>query len=57
MPAIPRINIPYVDVRDVAAAHVKALNAEEAGGTDYFFCIHETTEMIFTPTRFGPQVF
>jgi dihydroflavonol-4-reductase len=32
MPMVPRLILPYVDVRDVAAAHVAALTAPEAAG-------------------------
>lgn len=32
MPAVPRLNFPVVDVRDVAAAHVKAVTSSEAIG-------------------------
>ncbi len=35
VPAAPRINFPIVDVRDVAAAHVAALQNPEAGGHRY----------------------
>lgn len=32
MPGVPRLSIPIVDVRDVAAAHVAAIEAPEASG-------------------------
>lgn len=32
IPALPRLSIPIVDVRDVAAAHVAAIDAPEAAG-------------------------
>jgi dihydroflavonol-4-reductase len=32
MPAAPRLSFTFVDVRDVAAAHVRAMTAEAAGG-------------------------
>ena len=35
MPAVPRVWIPSVDVRDVAKAHVRAMEAPEAKGQRY----------------------
>jgi nucleoside-diphosphate-sugar epimerase len=35
MPAVPRIFIPIVDVRDVAAAHILAMTAPDAAGQRY----------------------
>ena len=32
IPGIPKLNFGYVDVRDVAEAHVKALTIEESNG-------------------------
>lgn len=32
LPAVPRLSIPIVDVRDVAAAHVAAIDAPDAAG-------------------------
>ena len=32
MPAVPRLSFAFIDVRDVAAAHVAALTAPGAGG-------------------------
>jgi len=32
MPLVPHINIPVVDVRDVAAAHIKAMTVRKAAG-------------------------
>ncbi len=32
MPAVPKIYMPIADVRDVAAAHVKAMTSSEAAG-------------------------
>ena len=31
--SLPKINLPLVDVRDVAAAHVRAMMLPEAAGT------------------------
>jgi nucleoside-diphosphate-sugar epimerase len=35
MPAIPRLGFSFVDVRDVADAHVRAMEKESAGGDRY----------------------
>ena len=32
MPACPKLNFAIVDVRDVAAAHIKAMTVPEAAG-------------------------
>jgi dihydroflavonol-4-reductase len=40
-PAVPRLGYPVVDVRDVALAHVAALEREEAAG-ERFACAAET---------------
>jgi len=31
--ALPKLNFSVVDVRDVAAAHIKAMTTQEASGT------------------------
>lgn len=38
IPVVPKLNFSIVDVRDVAAAHVKAMTMEEAVGekNDYY---------------------
>ena len=32
MPMLPRLQLPYCDVRDVAAAHIKCLTLPDAPG-------------------------
>lgn len=32
MPMLPRINLPVVDVQDVAEAHVRAMKIKDAAG-------------------------
>ena len=36
--SLPKINLPLVDVRDVAAAHVRAMTLPEAAGTHDAHC-------------------
>ncbi|ESP04513.1 hypothetical protein LOTGIDRAFT_136119 [Lottia gigantea] len=45
MPAIPKINFPVVDVRDVAIAHVKAMTLPEAAGNRHILA---TDNMYFS---------
>jgi len=44
LPAIPRINFTMVDVRDVADAHIRAMNTPEAAGKR-FCCLAENAWM------------
>ena len=41
LPACPKLNFAIVDVRDVAAAHIKAMTVPEAAGTSVclFICL------------------
>lgn len=43
MPMMPRALMPLIDVRDVAAAHVAAMTAPEAGGNRYLMVERLTT--------------
>ena len=40
MPMVPHLNIPIVDVRDVASAHIKAMTARKAAGQRHL--VHAT---------------
>jgi nucleoside-diphosphate-sugar epimerase len=43
-PAIPDLNFPLVDVRDVASAHISAMTTPEAAG-ERFICVDDTSSM------------
>jgi dihydroflavonol-4-reductase len=45
LPAVPRINFPIVDVRDVAAAHLAAMTTMEAAGKR-FCCVGAICSML-----------
>ncbi|MBN8868127.1 MAG: aldehyde reductase [Solirubrobacterales bacterium] len=69
MPAVPRIGFSWVDVRDVSAAHVAAMEKPEAGGGRYivsgpFLWLLEVSEILRervpeiaakAPTRTAPK--
>lgn len=42
MPAVPRIGLALVDVRDVAAAHIAAMTVPEAAGERFVCCLDHT---------------
>ena len=62
MPALPKVNMTCVDVRDVARAHVKAMTSPEAAGNRHILAtsnhwIHEVGEILateFTPQGYKP---
>jgi nucleoside-diphosphate-sugar epimerase len=70
MPAVPRLGFTFVDVRDVADLHIRAMTAESAGGeryiaTDRFLWMHEVSEILRerlgeaarrAPTRIAPNL-
>ena len=69
MPAVPRLGFSFVDVRDVADLHIRAMTAPEAGGERFiasgpFLWISEVSEILRTalpeeaakaPTRIVPK--
>ena len=58
MPALPDINFPIVDVRDVAAAHIAAMEKSEAAGNRYILAnrtIHITEFAKILRDEFQPQ--
>ena len=38
MPMIPRMKVPLIDVRDVAKAHIRALESEQSIGKRFLLC-------------------
>ena len=52
-PACPKLDMPFVDVRDVALAHVRALEREEASGR--YILVHETQWMQEIAQRIAPH--
>ncbi|XP_074657492.1 uncharacterized protein LOC141910679 [Tubulanus polymorphus] len=61
IPACPRLNLPVVDVRDVAAAHIKAMTEPEAAGNRHIVInqniwlreIAQTLSKEFKPQGYG----
>ncbi len=70
MPAVPRLGFTFVDVRDVADLHIRALTAPAAGGqrflaTDRFLWLEEVSAILHerlgdaaakVPTRVAPNL-
>jgi dihydroflavonol-4-reductase len=70
MPAIPRLGVSFVDVRDVADLHVRAMEQEAAGGgryiaTDRFMWVADVGQVLRdrlgedahkVPTRIAPNI-
>ena len=70
MPAVPRLGFTFVDVRDVADLHIRAMTSEAAAGerfiaADRFLWMHEVSEILRerlgeaarrAPTRIAPNL-
>ncbi len=61
-PLVPKLNLPCVDVRDVATAHVRAMTLPEAAGNRHIlthtnYWLHEIGQILaheFTPQGYYP---